>query len=314
MVSTVIDRLDAYIKNGDGKYNVDLTVFNEQMKLLTTQYNEAKDNEKFLNTLERQFKNLNVEGPEGLKIILETIPSLLNGLKLIWTISRHYRAPNKMESLFQKITNEISLKVEKQINIRELVQPKKDVDYESQLDNAIKLIELGKLILSTWRAQYNLVKKQVEDEGNDRWVFAGSILQKNTYVSDSIFDNLIELCDTMKQFLAFLGPNLKKVTGDTAKIDNLIAQVKELADPFITFPFDPYDRNYKSNWQTMHKKFRGMVNEIDEKTKKLIVEAFSDLRSSEGAFDLLQNFKHIATRPEIRAQMEQKYSDVLLKY
>ncbi len=38
MVSTVIDRLDAYIKNGDGKYNVDLTVFNEQMKQLSTQY------------------------------------------------------------------------------------------------------------------------------------------------------------------------------------------------------------------------------------------------------------------------------------
>jgi dynein heavy chain, axonemal len=37
-------------------------------------------------TLDRQFRNLS-QGT--LKNIEETLPSLLNGLKLIWTISRH---------------------------------------------------------------------------------------------------------------------------------------------------------------------------------------------------------------------------------
>ena len=47
---------------------------------------QAKDFVKFLTTLERQFKNI---GRGDLKGIEETLPSLLNGLKLIWTISRH---------------------------------------------------------------------------------------------------------------------------------------------------------------------------------------------------------------------------------
>jgi len=47
---------------------------------------QAKDFVKFLTTLERQFK---VIGRGDLKGIEETLPSLLNGLKLIWTISKH---------------------------------------------------------------------------------------------------------------------------------------------------------------------------------------------------------------------------------
>lgn len=47
---------------------------------------QAKDFVKFLSTLERQFKNIS---NGELKGITETMPSLLNGLKLIWTISKH---------------------------------------------------------------------------------------------------------------------------------------------------------------------------------------------------------------------------------
>ena len=46
----------------------------------------------------------------------------------------------------------------------------------------------------------------------------------------------------------------------------------------------------------------------------LIDETFKDLRSSEGAFDLLNNFKNIDTLPEISKRLQQKYSDVLKNY
>ena len=47
---------------------------------------QAKDFVKFLTTLDRQFKNI---AGGNLPVIEETLPSLLTGLKLIWTISRH---------------------------------------------------------------------------------------------------------------------------------------------------------------------------------------------------------------------------------
>jgi dynein heavy chain, axonemal len=63
------------------------------MKDLNKKYNEAKDNVKFLTTLERQFKNLANEGLNGVE---ETLPSLMNGLRIVWIISRHYKTDDKM--------------------------------------------------------------------------------------------------------------------------------------------------------------------------------------------------------------------------
>jgi dynein heavy chain, axonemal len=82
--------------------------FDTQMKELTKLYGEAKDNVKFLQTLERQFKNLATEGLKGLE---ETLPSLMNGLRLVWIISRHYKTDDKMSNLVSTISNEIADKV-----------------------------------------------------------------------------------------------------------------------------------------------------------------------------------------------------------
>jgi dynein heavy chain len=79
---------------------------------------QAKDFVKFLTTLERQFKNLS---RGDLPVIEETLPSLLNGLKLIWTISRHInQTDTKMEDLLDSISNEICDKVRNQIDIKRI--------------------------------------------------------------------------------------------------------------------------------------------------------------------------------------------------
>lgn len=76
---------------------------------------QAKDFVKFLTTLERQFKNI---GRGDLKGIEETLPSLLNGLKLIWTISRHINQnESKFEHILEAISNEICTKVRVKIDL-----------------------------------------------------------------------------------------------------------------------------------------------------------------------------------------------------
>ena len=58
--------------------------------------------------MERQFKNLDNEDLTGIE---ETLPSLMNGLRLVWIISRHYKTDDKMQNLISTITNEIADKV-----------------------------------------------------------------------------------------------------------------------------------------------------------------------------------------------------------
>ena len=44
--------------------------------------------------------------------------------------------------------------------------------------------------------------------------------------------DLLDIADTLMKFLVFPGPNFKAVTENSAGIDNLVAEVKCLVDPF----------------------------------------------------------------------------------
>lgn len=56
------------------------------------------------------------------------------------------------------------------------------------------------------------------------------------------------------------------------------------------------------------------VEQIEGEAKTFIDESFQSLRSAEGAFDMLLNFKHIRSREAINNQMMQKFRDILVQY
>lgn len=97
------ERLEAFILTENGLGNDVVDEFSKNLKNLSKNTGDAKENVKFLTTLERQFKNLASE--EGFSIIFDTIASLMNGLKMIWIISRNYKNIDKMQELISLITD-----------------------------------------------------------------------------------------------------------------------------------------------------------------------------------------------------------------
>lgn len=83
---------------------------------LNKYYLEAKDNVKFLNTLERHLKNL-AHG-SNFTIVLETIPGLMNSLRMVWVISRHYNTDERMVPLMERIAWELCERVARVVNVR----------------------------------------------------------------------------------------------------------------------------------------------------------------------------------------------------
>lgn len=110
---------------------------------LTKLYTEAKDNVKFLTTLERHFK---IIANGDLTAILETLSPMMNGLRMVWIISRHYSDDKRMASLLEDIANEIADKVAAVIDVRTI--------FSLSSDERSKKIKLAKAVLTQWHDVY----------------------------------------------------------------------------------------------------------------------------------------------------------------
>jgi dynein heavy chain len=94
--------------------------FENQRIDLARYYSEAKDNVRFLSTLERHFKNICYG--TSFNVVTETLPSMMNALRMIWIISRHYNKDERMVPLMERIAYELSERVSKVINIKTIFE------------------------------------------------------------------------------------------------------------------------------------------------------------------------------------------------
>ena len=95
--------------------------------------------------------------------------------------------------------------------------------------------------------------------------------------------NTIALCLTLSVNATTTHTNN---TEQQQRVDGLVAQLERV-------PFDIFDRKYKDSWHMVMQQFRRAVEEIESMTKSFIEQSFQKLRSAEGAFELVQNFKNI---------------------
>ncbi|XP_053268003.1 dynein axonemal heavy chain 5 [Pleuronectes platessa] len=81
-----------------------IRVWRELDRDITVVSNEAKDNVKYLNTLNKFFRPLRKCTPTGL---LEHLPGLMMSIRMILTFSQFYNSSEKMTSLLLKVTNQM---------------------------------------------------------------------------------------------------------------------------------------------------------------------------------------------------------------
>ena len=92
------------------------SMFEVHRSELNKYYLEARDNVKFLSTLERHFKN--IAHGSNFTIILETLPGMMNALRMVWVISRYYNTDERMVPLMERVAWELCERVARVVNLR----------------------------------------------------------------------------------------------------------------------------------------------------------------------------------------------------
>ncbi|XP_055003053.1 dynein axonemal heavy chain 10 [Sorex araneus] len=266
---------------------------------------EASDNVRFLATVERHFKN--ITHGTSFHVVLESIPSMLSALRMVWIISRHYNKDERMIPLMERIAWEIAERVCKVINLRTLFR-------ENRASAQHKTLE-AKNTLLMWKKAYFDTRAKIEASGREaRWEFDRKRLFERTDYMATICQDLYDILQVVEEFYNIFGPELKAVTGDPKRIDDVLCRVDSLVTPMENLTFDPFSIKASQYWKYVIEDFKVEVLVIEKEAKHFIDESFKTLRSAEAAFDMLLKFKHIRSREAINRQMMMKFNDILAQY
>ncbi|KAI4568749.1 hypothetical protein MJG53_014367 [Ovis ammon polii x Ovis aries] len=280
---------------------------------------EASDNVRFLSTVERHFKN--ITHGSSFHVVLETIPSMMSALRMVWIISRHYNKDERMIPLMERIAWEIAERVCKVVNLRTLFK-------ENRTSAQHKTLE-ARNTLHMWKKAYFDTRAKIEASGREaRWEFDRKRLFERTDYMATICQDLYDILQVVEEFYNIFGPELKAVTGDPKRIDDVLCRVDGLVTPMENLTFDPFSIKCSQYWKYVMDDFKIEVlasntsfdltlevdTVIEKEAKNFIDESFKTLRSAEAAFDMLLKFKHIRSREAINRQMMMKFNDILAQY
>ena len=105
IVQNVINHVSSNANDNPGRniYLLQSKLRTQDMKV-TEAINKAKNNVKYLITLEPFITPLYEETPD---VVKDTLPALMNSIKMIHIIARYYNTNDRMIELFKKITSQM---------------------------------------------------------------------------------------------------------------------------------------------------------------------------------------------------------------
>jgi dynein heavy chain len=273
----------------------------ERIRIVTKLQVEAADNANFLGTLERHIRTLQ---DTPIHVAIDSISSLVDGMKMIWIVSRHYNRDERMFPLMQLVSKQIECKVRAAIDLNRL--------HENNIDSIRNDIMHSKTLMELWKSSYLKTRASLENTsgGLRRWEFDQALLFGTTDYMCIILEDLIEMIGVILEF----EPRVFRMLGNDDTIKMVIIQIQKLFDILISVPFDIFHPNFNDDWVLTKKKFYVCVEKIENATEVSIKHIFRQLLSSEKAFDLANKMRNMIARESIRQILNERYIDILNQY
>ena len=265
---------------------------------LTEAVSEAKDNVKYLTTLEKSFEPLYTGTPAS---ILENLPAMLNNIKMLHAIARYYSTPARMTVLFSKITSQMIT------NCRAFIlAPGKLYDQDKLL--LLTNLALPLQLNEAYQEQYRAIRERLGETPDAKpWAFN----EHKIFVRFDLFakrcSKLSDLFSTIHQFA---------VLAQQTHIDGLEEIIKSfflIVDDFKRRPYDLLDYQ-KSSFDRDLLEFNVSVNEMEGALQAFINASFDNMQSTEHALGLLRQLRAVLQRDALRADLDEKYVVIFQNY
>jgi len=267
---------------------------------ITENANEAKDNVKYLFTLERFIEPL-YSGTAS--TIIDTLPALMNSIKMIHTIARYYNTKDRMTNLFSKITDQMISNCKQSIesdNNKDSLWEKDPQELVRQLESCLKLNE-------AYQEQYRITKSKLRQmpKGKQFDFESHQIFGKFDLFCRRII-KLIDMFSTIEQFTSL---SQNKLEGMEALIDRFHKIKKEFrskSHDLLDYHNNKFDRDYVE--------FNVRISDLEGSLQQFINQSFENIVSIEQSLNLLHKFQTILQRETLKSDLDSKLNIIFQNY
>ncbi|XP_027744232.1 dynein heavy chain 5, axonemal isoform X6 [Empidonax traillii] len=263
---------------------------------ITEAANEAKDNVKYLYSLEKYYDPLYNSDPVSM---VDAIPGLINTIKLIQSISQYYNTSEKISSLFVKVTNQMITACKSYIANNGMAtiwnQPQERV--MEKLQAAIRLKQ-------EYQNCFRKIKENLEQNPAERqFDFSEMYIFGKFETFHRRLVKIIDIFNTMKTYSVLQESKIEGLEEMITKYESIVDNMKNKNYNFLDQRKSDFDQDYEE--------FCREINDLHDQLRIFMDITLENILNTERALSMLQKFERLQI-PNLG--IDEKYQRIFQKY
>ena len=173
--------------------------------------------------------------------VVDTLPALMNSIKMIHTIARYYNTTDRMTNLFRKITNQMIINCRTHINKTGASARMWDMDPTDLVERLEVCLKLNE----AYQEQYRLTKdKLMTTPKGKQFDFSDQAIFGKFDLFCRRLIKLIDMFSTIHQFRALAAHKVDGMEGLTQEFTRIITSFRAKAHDLLAYDNNKFDRDY----------------------------------------------------------------------
>ncbi|XP_052132221.1 dynein axonemal heavy chain 5, partial [Frankliniella occidentalis] len=277
-----------------------MKLWKETDRKITFCYNEARDNAKFIQAMEKCCHSLYLHDPVRMK---ESILSLLQTVRLIHSVSQFYNTSERTSSLMVKITNQMIETCKQYVTCRgqESIWSQDRREVRQKLQQCIQLNR-------TYRKTYQIVKSQPFLPNQTSFNFSENYVFGKFDTFCDRLAKIICMFDLVDDYNSLFERRMEGLLLGEA-LDDAMKTFNEAKAGVTGKQYDYLDQR-NSEFDDDFKHFITKANDLKSNIAAIIEQNFASVWETPQGIRFLVRFEKVSTKIPL-ARMDEKYSRVL---
>eukprot|EP00105_Crassostrea_gigas_P037004 XP_019921152.1 PREDICTED: dynein heavy chain 8, axonemal [Crassostrea gigas] len=265
-------------------------------KRITDNANEAKDNVKFLYTLEKYCEPLYHCDPISM---IDCLPGLINAIRMIHSISRYYNTSERMTSLFIKVTNQMVTACKTYINGDGMTRL-----WEQPRQPLIEKLQHCVSLYKNYQAIFQRTKEKIEaTPGEKPFEFSEMYIFGKFETFCRRLDKIISLLNYIESFSSLSDCKIEGMDAFASRFGQIYGSIKKK-------PYDILDQR-KTDFDGDFEDFLRQMRDLEVNIQNFMDVCFQKTPSAFQALQLLNRFEKLNIP---RLNVQHKYKAILLQF